>query len=387
MHESPFWNGCSCVSGQQMLSNLPASGNHMRFNLFSSPQPEDNTAERPMFNPREADAERAALTLALHSMLGTLPESYSGRENIRLLCDEILGASSHLRFVWFGFCKADSSNVEPFAAAGDCAEECSDWNLPSNCFDVAGPASQAFPDDIQAPPALNGLFAPWRENVHGCSVSSALSIPLRAEKRSLRGMMVFYADTKDYFSQMDVSLFQAFCHVAEIIWKQSNLMHMLTQKTQQDPLTGLMNRRQTVQTLEKQMAHAERTDEPLSILICRIKDFNKLNDVYGWLASDAILAAFAKDVGLQLRPQDPGGRWTGIEFLYILPQINAEQALATAKAIQEYFLVHPVTVKNWSIRLALTIGVATYSKQIIGVDDFILHANQSMFMISEELPS
>ncbi len=359
----------------------------MKLNLFSSHQPENTGAKKPVFYSRDTAAECAALTAALHSMLGTLPESYSGRENVRLLCDAILGASSHLRFVWFGFCKADSSSVAPYAAVGSCADECSAWNLPSNCFDVAGPTSQALPDDIGASSNLDGLFAPWRENVNGCSVNSALSIPLRAEKRGLRGMIVFYADAKDYFSQMDVPLFQAFCHVAEIIWKQSNLMHMLTQKAQQDPLTGLMNRRHTVQTLEKQMAHAERTDEPLSILICRIKDFNKLNDVYGWLASDAILAAFTEDVKLQLRPQDAGGRWTGIEFLYVLPQINTEQATAIAKAIQDYFLVHPITVKNWSVRLALTVGVATYSKQIIGVDDFILHANQSTSITSEELPT
>ena len=359
----------------------------MKSNLFSSFKAVDKAAHARILELRDVESERAALTAALHSTLETLLESYSGRENIRLLCNEIIGASSHLRFVWFGFCKADASNVEPFAAVGDCTDESADWHLPGKCFDVVGPTSQAFYVDGESPAALNGLFSPWRENVDGCSVRSALSIPLRAEKRSLRGMMVFYADTKDYFSRMDVSLFQAFCHVAEIIWKQSNLMHMLTQKAQQDPLTGLMNRRHTVHTLENQMAHAERTDEPLSILVCRIKDFNKLNDVYGWLASDAILAAFAKDVGLQLRPQDTGGRWTGIEFLYILPQINAQQAQVMADRIQEYFLVHPVTVKSWSIRLALTVGVATYSKQIIGVDDFISHANQGMFMASEELPS
>jgi diguanylate cyclase (GGDEF)-like protein len=357
----------------------------MKFNIFSLQQAGKRAAE-PSMDQREAETERISLTAALYSMLETLPESYSGRENIRLLCDAILGASSHLRFVWFGFCKADSSPVVPYAAVGDCLNECSDWCLPSNCFDVSGPTSQAISDGVDSPFKLEGLFAPWRDSSE-CSVSSALSIPLRTEKRSLRGMIVFYADAKDYFTQMDVALFQALCHVAEIIWKQSNLMHMLTQKAQQDSLTGLMNRRHTVQTLEKQMAHAERTNEPLSILICRIRDFNKLNDVYGWLASDAILAAFAKDVSLQLRPQDVGGRWTGIEFLYILPQVDAEQALAIANGIQEYFLVNPVTVKNWSIRLALTVGIAAYSKQIIGVDDFILHANQSMSHTSEELPS
>jgi len=359
----------------------------MRLNPFSSRRPEEKAPTRPIVDAHETDGEHITLTAALHSLLETLPQSYSGRENIRLLCDAIVGASSHLRFVWVGFCKGDSGDVEPYAAVGQCLEECSHWNLPSNCFDAAGPSSQAFPDDMESQLRLGGLFAPWLNAPNAATVSSALSIPLRSEKASLRGMIVFYADSKDYFAGVDVSLFQAFCHVAEIIWKQSNLMHMLTQKAQQDPLTGLMNRRHTVQTLEKQMAHAERADEPLSILICRIKDFNKLNDVYGWLASDAILAAFSKDINLQLRSQDAGGRWTGIEFLYILPDTNDEQAQTLAKGIQDYFLRHPVTVKNWSIRLALTVGIATYSKQIIGVDDFILHANQSMDAISDELPS
>lgn len=359
----------------------------MKLNPFSSRRKEIGNSIESGLDSNEIDAECTTLTKALHSLLETLPQSYSGRENIRLLCDAILGASSHLRFVWVGFCKGDSGDVEPYAAVGQCLEECSHWNLPSNCFDAVGPNSQAFPDDMGMQCKPVGLFAPWSKTPNASTVNSALSIPLRSEKPSLRGMIVFYADSKDYFAHVDVSLFQAFCHVAEIIWKQSNLMHMLTQKAQQDPLTGLMNRRHTVQTLEKHMAHAERTDEPLSILICRIKDFNKLNDVYGWLASDAILAAFSKDINLQLRSQDIGGRWTGIEFLYILPQADSEQVLAIAKGIQDYFLGHPVTVKNWSIRLALNVGIATYSKQIIGVDDFILHANQSMTATSDELPS
>lgn len=358
----------------------------MRLNPFSAGEPEVGVLKEPTFDPQKKNAERAALSAALHSLLETLPQSYSGRDNIRLLCNAILGASSHLRFIWVGFCKGDSSSVEPYAAVGSCADECVDWNLPANCFDVIGPNSQMLTGKAESVAASNGLFAPWRNHLDGCSVSCALSIPLRSEKRSLRGMIVFYADRKDYFTHMDVPTFQAFCHVAEIIWKQSNLMNMLTQKTLQDPLTGLMNRRHTVQTLEKHMAAAESSDEPLSILMCRIKDFNKLNDVYGWLASDAILAAFAKDVSLQLRSQDKGGRWTGIEFLFILPHTDNDEALEIARNIQEYFLVNPVTVKNWSIRLALTVGIATYSKQIIGVDDFILHANQSMSLSTDELP-
>lgn len=360
----------------------------MKFNLFSSREPDTVAPTGPVFDAVPSAAnEHAALTVALYALLDTLPQSYSGRENIKLLCDAILDATPHMRFVWVGFCEGDLDMVEPYAAAGSCSRESTDWRLPSGCFDYSGPYSQAFRAAIDTSSDLSPLFMPWRQNRNACSVDCALAIPLRSEKRGLRGMIVFYADSMDYFTHIGVPVFQAFCHVAEIIWKQSNLMHMLTQKAQQDPLTGLMNRRHTMHVLEKQISHAEKADEALSILICRLEGFNKLNDLYGWAAADAILAAFSKEASTQMRPEDKGGRWTGIEFLYILPHTNAEEAGSLAKGLREYFLVNPVSVKNWSIRLALTTGVATYSKLIIGLDDLILHANQSMLSTTDELPS
>jgi diguanylate cyclase (GGDEF)-like protein len=361
----------------------------MRFNLFSAREPTPAVPAvvtgRPRFDGGDTEAERATLTVALHSLLETLPQSYSGRENIKLLCHAILGATSHLRFVWVGFCESDADHVGPYAAAGDCAQESDDWRLPKTCFDPSGPYSQALPARLEEDG--NFLYAPWTAAQVPSSAHCALAIPLRSEKSGLRGMIVFYADSEDYFSHMGVALFQAFCHVAEIIWKQSNLMHMLTQKTQQDPLTGLMNRRHTMHVLEKEIADSEKQGRPLSILICRVEGFNKLNDLYGWLASDTILAAFSKEVVAQMGPLDKGGRWTGIEFLYILPGATADDAEALGKRLQDYFLLHPVNVKNWSIRLALSVGAATYSKLVMGLDDLILHAHQSMLDAVDELPS
>ncbi len=363
------------------------TGGMMKFNLFSARNPDAAARNKPVFDPRGADAERTALTIALHSLLETLPQSYSGRENIKLLCHAILGATSHLRFVWVGFSEDSSDAVAPYAAAGDCAQECQDWRLPAVCFDPAGPYSQAFPEHGESAEKSGHLFMPWRASRDACTVSGALAIPLRSEKRGLRGMIVFYADSLDYFSHMGVPLFQAFCHVAEIIWKQSNLLHMVTQKAQQDPLTGFMNRRHTMNVLEKAIAHADQAQESLSILLCRVEGFNKINDLYGWMAADSILAAFAKETVALMRPQDKGGRWTGVEFLYVLPDADAERAESIAKNLQEYFLVHPINVKNWSIRLALAVGIATYSKQCTGLDDLLQHANQNMLNGVDELPS
>lgn len=315
--------------------------------------------------------EREHLTAALLGMLETLPRSYRGRENILLLCEAILAATPHVRLVWIGF--QGGGSVTPYAAAGSCAIESDDWRLPAQAFASDGPFTQALSGDV-VPSGHSQLFAPWRHNPFGCSVECALAIPLRSEKTGLGGLIVFYADRRDYFSQVGVQTFQAFSHLAEIIWKQSNLMHMATQKAQHDPLTGLMTRQCAVQHLELAMVAAEKTGQPLSILLCRLEQFGKLNELYGWLESDAILAALSQEIGTRLNVG--GGRWSSTEFLYVLSGTDSRKAEQMAAELRQHFLMHPVTVNSWSIRLSVAAGSATCSREIMDADDLIQQARQ-----------
>ncbi|MGV3654175.1 MAG: GGDEF domain-containing protein [Noviherbaspirillum sp.] len=333
---------------------------------------------KPAPGAHGSDAERAALTVALYSLLQDLPQSYSGRENIKLLCHAILGATSRLRFVWVGFCRERAERVKPYAAAGACAQESADWSLPRSAFDAAGAYSQVRPGLGSGEQAMQGVFFPWRGKPSACSASCALAIPLRSDTPGLRGMIVFYADSPEYFQGLGVPVFQAFCHVAEIIWKQSSLAHLAAQQVQQDQLTGLMSRRQTMLALEKEIAAAEQGGHALSILMCRIEGIGKLNALYGCVASDAILAAFARELAERMRPQSLGGRWAGVTFLYVLPGIDAAEAGAVAAQLRADFVARPVSVDNWSVRLEVAVGVAAYSSEIMGLDDLVLHAAQGL---------
>jgi diguanylate cyclase (GGDEF)-like protein len=340
----------------------------------------------PVLPESGQEKERVAALRALHSILGALPQSNSGRENIRLLCEEILGASNHLRLIWVGFSEGIADRVKPYAATGEAFAECGDWRLPSGCFNSAGSYSQVAPTGAADEQAAS-LFAPWKSNPQSCTARCALALPLRSENHGLQGMIVFYADSLDYFSRIGLDSFQAFCNVAEIIWKQSNLMHLLAQTAREDPLTGLLNRRHIMLCLEKEMEAADKAGSPLCILVGRIEGFSKLNALYGAQAADAILAAFSKEAVEQLRPQDRCGRWTGTEFLYVLPNTDPAQAEHLAGKLREYFQFNPVSVKSWSVRVSLAVGIASYSKFIIGVDDLILQANQSMLSDTDELPT
>ena len=195
---------------------------------------------------------------------------------------------------------------------------------------------------------------------------------------------MFYAEDVDYFSNVGMKPFQALSHVAEIIWHQSNLMQMLTQRTQLDTLTGLMNRRKTTHELGKAIERANESGEALSVMICRIDEFDKINESHGWLAADAILVAFAKEITSRLRPLDKVGRWTSIEFLFILPRTDAAHAEIFAQSLQAYVMSHPIAEQDYSVRLRLSVSVTPYFNDSNGLEDLVQLANHNMLGVLQE---
>lgn len=353
----------------------------MKFKFFSSTQTAATTelaTARTIFDGQRTEAERAALTSLLYVLLERLPQSNHLQQNVEQLLRTILDATDNLRFIWVGMREVRGAAVAPLAIEGDYVGGDTDWSLPESCFDFTAPYSQASLEGLDAAPNFHSLFAPWRDHPESCSANSALAIPLRSERSGVRGLMVFYAADIDYFAHLGIAPFRAFCHLVEVMWQHANMLQLLVQKTQVDPLTGLMNRRKTVLALTKAMEHAERADTPLSILLCRVEGFGKLTDVYGWFDADQILATFAKNVGGQMGAEVPAGRWTGVDFIYLLAGHDCAAALVIADTLQQYLHTQTIHVQNWSIRLTVNIGVATLSPQSNGLDDLIYQANQHL---------
>lgn len=362
----------------------------MKFNIFApTTQPTVFTSElaRSRMGQDEIDGEHAALTAALHALLGGVRNSVKGGDQLQRLGDIVLAATPRLRLVWIGFCGVDEQRVLPHVVLGESIDEAGDWRLPHACFDLTAPYSQAALESLGDHNEVSSLFAPWHADLEACSAHCALAIPLRSEKTEVRGLVVFYADDVNYFSRLGIAPFQAFCHVAEMIWQQSSMMQMLAQKAQLDPLTGLMNRRKMQQVLQKSLAHAAQANELLSVVMVRIVGFDKINASHGWNVADTLLASFAHEIALQLRPQDRIGRWTGVEFLYLLPRTDVRHAEFLARGMQAYFASHPLCIDDKPVYLDLQVGMATYPKQAHDQESLLLQAGQPLKAIAAGVSS
>ena len=357
----------------------------MKFKFFSPDQPTTTVSatDQPSYDRQRIEDERSLLTALLYATLERLPQATDFDDSVQQLCNSLVDTTNNLRYIWVGLREHRGQPVPPLVVAGGDASASADWRLAESCFDFNQPYSQASLEGLTASATSPSLFGPWQHQLDASPVNCALAIPLRSERSGVRGLMVFYATDIDYFSHLGVAAFQAFGHLVEVMLKQGSLLQILAQKTQADPLTGLMNRRRTVLVLTKAMEVAEQSRQPISILLCRVEGFDKLNDVYGWFDADAILAAFVKNVGSQMPLGTPAGRWTGVEFLYVLHNCDRTDAAVQATQLRNYLQAQTISVLNWSIRLTVSIGIATHTVAGNSLDDLLYQASQQMLTLPQ----
>lgn len=106
--------------------------------------------------------------------------------------------------------------------------------------------------------------------------------------------------------------------------------------SQQDPLTGIANRRCFEQTLDLEWNRSYRTQTPLSLLMIDIDHFKSINDHYGHPYGDTVLRQVAAAIqGTLPRSGDLVARYGGEEFVVILPASGREAASIVGMRILE----------------------------------------------------
>jgi diguanylate cyclase (GGDEF)-like protein len=124
-----------------------------------------------------------------------------------------------------------------------------------------------------------------------------------------------------------------------------------------DSLTGLYNRSKLDAILSDQLARFRRTQREFTLLMMDIDHFKTLNDTYGHLAGDEVLAAVAQILVHSIRSIDYAARYGGDEFIIILVETSAEQALKTAERICNQVESMVYTIDSSSIAVTVSIGI------------------------------
>jgi diguanylate cyclase len=132
-------------------------------------------------------------------------------------------------------------------------------------------------------------------------------------------------------------------------------------ETLTDPLTGLGNRKYFDRAIEDAVRTAQKSGEPLSLLMFDIDHFKSFNDNYGHLTGDQVLRLVAMSLKATIKGQDITARYGGEEFTVVLPNTALRQALTVADHIRRAVMSKELKKKSTGEilgRVTISVGVS-----------------------------
>jgi diguanylate cyclase (GGDEF)-like protein len=145
-----------------------------------------------------------------------------------------------------------------------------------------------------------------------------------------------------------------------ILLQRSFRQAQLISQARIDTKTGLLNAAAWRTEATVGLAQAQRTRSPVALAIADLDHFKAVNDGYGHLTGDAVLAAAASTLREGLRPYDLIGRFGGEEFTILFPHTTAGEAVAIADRLRASLASYPFPAgeDRDPLHVTVSIGVA-----------------------------
>jgi diguanylate cyclase (GGDEF)-like protein len=116
---------------------------------------------------------------------------------------------------------------------------------------------------------------------------------------------------------------------------ERRLRGRISEVARKDPLTNLLNRRGMEETLQAHIDSASKTPRPAAVFMTDVDRFKRYNDRFGHLAADGVLEQLGQVLKAAVREPDLVGRYGGDEFVVVVPEVTAGEALLLAERLRQ----------------------------------------------------
>ena len=238
--------------------------------------------------------------------------------------------------------------------------------------EVISTISDDLPESVQQSPELLQI-------IRALGLESYMGVPLLAHGKTIGAITFSSVQAHRYYTPDDVSFAQELARRIALVLenarlhreaqaeiaerkqaeeRQRVLQERILALATTDPVTALPNHRALLAQLDQELERAQRYERACSLLFLDLDHFKALNDGYGHTAGDAVLCEFASLIQTQLRRIDTVGRWGGEEFVAILPEMQADEALALAEEVRAAVAAHTFRVGG-GLYLTCSVGMAS----------------------------
>jgi len=205
------------------------------------------------------------------------------------------------------------------------------------------------PESEQNDPRLQQTLATGRR-----AVRSVIAMPLRGRK-DVQGVIEILNPHASQMSDYTIAFLHILCDHAAIAIENARDVARIQQLTITDDTTGLFNVRHLYRVLDQELERTQRAGAPVGLAFIDLDRFKLVNDVHGHLIGSELLGHVGMRLKQLARPQDMCFRYGGDEFVVMMPETPANDALNVATSMHDQ-LIH--TRFHMSNGLELTIGAS-----------------------------
>jgi len=155
---------------------------------------------------------------------------------------------------------------------------------------------------------------------------------------------------------------------------------LLAHQATHDPLTGLVNRSQLRDLLQRTWEQSAATGRTFAVLFGDLDGFKGVNDQHGHEVGDVLLRTVADRVRHAIRGGDVAIRYGGDEFLVVCPDTDRAVAEMVAQRLAEA-VARPVVIGPHRIDTGVSVGLAVGAGPVGDVDALVRQADEAMYAV------
>ena len=153
-----------------------------------------------------------------------------------------------------------------------------------------------------------------------------------------------------------------------------------------DGLTGLYNQTYFKKFFEQELKRAARQKYQVALILLDLDNFKAVNDAWGHLAGDHILAELGSVIKDNVRDIDLAARYGGDEFALVLPYIDRDETVQVSERLQKAIVEHPFLPNEGAeaVSLTVSIGIAIFPHHGAIPEEVIRSADQALYQSKKD---
>lgn len=207
-----------------------------------------------------------------------------------------------------------------------------------------------------------------------------LSVPMMVTDRVLGAMTVFLPTSVNPPAHQN-QFFYVFSSIVSSVVDHGYIALQARQQAKTDSLTGIANHRHFHETLDREIARANRRGGSFVLVLLDIDNFKQVNDTHGHQVGDAVLVDMTRRIMSIIRGGDVLARYGGEEFGLILPDTELPGARTLAERILITIATRPFVFSQREISYTVSIGLTVYEGGMHSVDkdDLMATADRALY--------